>query len=366
MFAVVALAGGWIASGGGSSDSRWIERGNIGGGFEGGVGMAEELLAFDPLPSVSSACLKGMDECKIAVPGGSLKLTNIKFGAPGKPGTAIATGVVKGVYVTGTVDLKVDDFKAPPGPGVEPGEDKDAYWSGVGSSSDESGEGKEEREEEEMGGQGRGKEEERGAEAATASMTHPIAKMPVLRFFPRRGRGAAKHASARRLPAKATSKLTAAVGGEEGGESEEYKLALAAVEKHMLARQEKIEAEARRIAEAVTRAITSPAMTSKVAKLAVEAAAANSAAPVLAESQLAGLGSSSFGFASQPAGAKSTLLAGSTEPVARPAVVPMPQQRRPVGEQVGMGSAWQGVNVVSTNDPWRAFRSFQQSVGQEP
>jgi hypothetical protein len=339
----------------------WSPGSRGGGRIWGRGGEPAELLAA-PLPSISSACVKGMGKCSIAVPGGTLELTNVELGPPGQPGTADASGYIKGTFVSGRVKLSASSESE----GTEPGQDKDSWWSGMPSSSQAEGG------EEAKAGGGEG-----GASMKAAMHSGSTSKPPSLKLM-RSGKvkGASPAAHRGKKKAARSSKLSAnggsqAGGGGEGGESEEYKLALAAVEKHMMSRQKKVEAEAKRIAKAVTKAISSPAMTRKIASLAVEAAASRQAAPILSNSQLAGLGTSPFGYASQPAGASSSMLTGSAEPspIKNPSSVsPVAPAawHAPVGQPVGMGSAWEGVKAAPNNDPWRAFRAFQQQAGQEP
>lgn len=353
----VALVAGWQGSG-----SKLWSRSIWGVG-----GEAAELLTA-PLPSISSACVKGMGKCSIAVPGGSLELTNVKLGPPGQPGTADASGYIKGTFVSGRVQLSASSSASN---GEKPGEDKDTWWSGMPSSSHEEGG--------EEAWAGAGEKGEASMEAATVGGgSSSSSTSPSLKLIRGRASKGASLAARREKAAAKSSKLSSRGGGSnsgvpggEAGESEEYKLALAAVEKHMMSRQKKVEAEAKRIAMAVTKAISSPAMTKKIATLAVEAAASRQAAPILSNSQLAGLGTSPFGYASQPAGASPSMLVGSAEPspIKNPSsIFPVAPAAAhvPVGQPVGMGSAWEGVKAAPNNDPWRAFRAFQQQAGQEP
>jgi len=341
----------------------WSPRSRGGGSIWGRGGGSAELLAA-PLPSISSACVKGMGKCSIAVPGGTLELTNVELGPPGQPGTADASGYIKGTFVSGRVKLTASSESE----GTEPGQDKDSWWSGMPSSSQAEGG------EEAQAGGGEGGASMKAAAAAHSRGTSKPPSLKLMRSGKVKGASPAAHRGKKK--AARSSKLSAnggsqAGGGGGGGESEEYKLALAAVEKHMMSRQKKVEAEAKRIAMAVTKAISSPAMTKKIASLAVEAAASRQAAPILSNSQLEGLGTSPFGYASQPAGASSSMLTGSTEPspIKNPSSVsPVAPAALhvPVGQPVGMGSAWEGVKAAPNNDPWRAFRAFQQQAGQEP
>eukprot|EP00961_Rhodomonas_salina_P183390 2475208-Rhodomonas_salina.1 len=65
------------------------------------------------MPALSSVCVTGMEHCQIAVPGGSLRLTDIYFPTQeGAHGTAMAVGYVNGKFVSGRVTLA-------PKPGAE-------------------------------------------------------------------------------------------------------------------------------------------------------------------------------------------------------------------------------------------------------
>jgi hypothetical protein len=105
--------------------------------------------------------------------------------------------------------------------------------------------------------------------------------------------------------AKHRFKQLATVDHDKAAE-EQYKAALAAVEGHMKERMDKVEQEATKIAEAVTRVITSPEVSKKIADLAMDAAAAK-AGPAAEASLTGGVqdgvdGVGQFGYANEPAG----------------------------------------------------------------
>jgi hypothetical protein len=247
-----------------------------GGGRLGHVLVEIDGNPMGNVPSISSSCITNNKACIVAVPGGSLRLTDIHFpGGPGAPGAADAVGYVNGHFVSGTIqmstqavhdvdreghDKAVVDAGGPPAPTLKP-------WAPV----------------------------------QLHTMQHKQKQLQAQKDRARqsratRGRGL--------LPAKNAQKL-ADVDHEKAAE-EQYKAALAAVEGHMKERMEKVEEEATKIAEAVTRVITSPQVSKKIADLAMDAAAAK-AGPAAEASETGGVqggidGVGQFGYSNEPAG----------------------------------------------------------------
>lgn len=235
------------------------------------------------VPTISSSCVTANTACIVAVPGGSLRLTGIHFPhGPGAPGAADAVGYVNGRFVSGTIQLSAQAVHGidreghdpavvaeggPPAPTAMPA------WRN-------------------------------GPPAVQLHRTTPqhkherleVQKDRARKLHARRGRGL--------VPAKNAQKL-ADVDHDKAAE-EQYKAALAAVEGHMKERMDKVEQEATKIAEAVTKVITSPEVSKKIADLAMDAAAAK-AGPAAEASETGGVqggvdGVGQFGYSNEPAG----------------------------------------------------------------
>ena len=247
------------------------------------------------LPSISSSCITGNTACIVAVPGGSLRLTSIHFpNGPGTPGAADAVGYVNGRFVSGTIQLSsqpVHDIDreghdpavvaagGPPSPTA-----KQAWPNGPPAVQlNQRIQHNQQKQRQLQAQKAKARKLQAGWERGQ-----------------RRGRGRGRGLK----PAKNVQKL-ADVDHEKASE-EQYKAALAAVEGHMKERMDKVEEEATKIAEAVTRVITSPEVSKKIADLAMDAAAAK-AGPASEASATGGVqggvdGVGQFGYSNEPAG----------------------------------------------------------------
>ncbi len=222
--------------------------------------------AEDPLPSISSACIYGNEECVIAIHGGSLKLSDFKFPkGDDEPGTATASGYINGQFVSGEVDLNM----------AKP--TRDAYWAS-------------------------GKNGIRPQNAAS-TYNGPIKLKSMNHATSSKVHKAKAHKTVK-LNAEPAAQEPAGTEDEKDVHDKEYQLALKAVESRIFAREKKVEEEAKKIAEAVTRVITSPAVTEKVASIAMKAAAIKQKEQAVGGAKgLGSAGTNQFGFAAQPAGA---------------------------------------------------------------
>ena len=222
------------------------------------------------IPSISSSCITGNKACVVAVPGGSLRLTSITFpDGPGAPGAADAVGYVNGRFVSGTIQLSAQPVHAA---------DKD----------DQSPEALE-------------KSGPPAAVVKQAWRNGPPAVQLRQKQLRHPRQGEVTHGL---RPVSGLQKLADA--DHDKAAEEQYNAALAAVEGHMKERMDKVEEEATKIAEAVTRVITSPEVSKKIADLAMDAAAAR-AGPASEASETGGVqggvdGVSQFGYSDQPAG----------------------------------------------------------------
>jgi hypothetical protein len=246
-----------------------------------------EQSSGDPLPSVSSACIYGNEECVIAIKGGSLKLSDFKFPeGDGKPGKATASGYINGQFVSGEVDLGM----------AKP--TRDAFWTGK-----------------------EGKRPQNSASIYNGPVKLNSNKQTTLH----QTKAGKLHKTVKLESEEPASEAKEGAEGAEGDSKEdehekEYKLALKAVESRIFAREKKVEAEAKKIAEAVTRVITSPAVTERVASIAMKAAAIKQKEQSVGGASGHGsAGSDQFGFEAQPAGAKQAAGAPSTTLATMPA-----------------------------------------------
>ena len=303
-------------------------------------------------PSISSSCITGSKSCIIAVPGGSLRLTSIHFPNQGEPGQAEAVGYVNGQFVSGIIQLSPqpvhgsDNASPPPDwafsdkKGVKKG-----YWSlpqlnpprgyalevpppGIyeaqggtfGLNELKAGHTRlvkgdptihahksgfkshKQLHLQTLKAKARKSRSRYGKAFKVIHGAHQLAEMS------HQQQGADKFYRTEITPeqtAKHRFKQLATVDHDKAAE-EQYKAALAAVEGHMKERMDKVEQEATKIAEAVTRVITSPEVSKKIADLAMDAAAAK-AGPAAEASLTGGVqdgvnGVGQFGYANEPAG----------------------------------------------------------------
>lgn len=244
----------------------WRSSSSLGSG---NVLLEVEGNPMGTLPSISSSCISGNKACIVAVPGGSLRLTSIKFpDGQGAPGVADAVGYVNGRFVSGTIQLSSQPVHAI---------DKEGHSPDVVDKS--------------------------GPPAAGIKQAWRNGPPAVqLRQKQLRSRAAKRGRGLR--PVSGLQKLADA--DHDKAAEEQYNAALAAVEGHMKERMDKVEEEATKIAEAVTRVITSPEVSKKIADLAMDAAAAK-AGPASEASETGGMqggvdGVGQFGYSDQPAG----------------------------------------------------------------
>jgi len=247
------------------------------GGRVGDVLIEVEGNPMGNIPSISSSCLTANTACIVAVPGGSLRLTGIHFpNGPGTPGAADAVGYVNGRFVSGTIQLSTQAVHAIDVEGHDPAV-----------------------------------VETRGPPAAVVKRAWPNGPHAVQL---KQQKMKAQKAKARKLwsqrgmrqlrPVNGAQKLAGA--DHDKAAEAQYTAALAAVEGHMKERMDKVEEEATKIAEAVTRVITSPEVSKKIADLAMDAASAK-AAPASEASMTGGVqdgvsGEGQFGYSNEPAG----------------------------------------------------------------
>ena len=180
----------------------WAVVGNVGGRAPGTLVELQQRLGG--LPPISSTCLSKKTACIISVPGGSLRLTGIKFRKDEGYGSAMAVGFVNGQFVSGKVQMRRPDSEEWP-----------VKTSGGQSLADK-------------------KKEESPTEEETPAAEEPKTEEPA-------EEGEAKEEEkepAEESNAKEGEKEPAGEG-EDGEESEQYKVALEAVEAHMEARQKR-------------------------------------------------------------------------------------------------------------------------------
>ena len=245
------------------------------------------------LPSISSSCIKANKACVVAVPGGSLRLSDIRFPhGTGAPGSAEAVGYVNGQFVSGTIKLSSQLVHAVD---TENLSEEVLKASGLPAPS-----------------------------AKQVPTTGGWAELPSGWGAPlqqhKQQRLAAQKTKAKwllnqqlraqwvggRHPVKGGQQLADGDIDHDKLAAEQYDAALAAVEGHMQERMDKVEGEAKKIAEAVTKVITSPEVSKKIADLAMDAAASR-AGPAseasLTGAQQAGVwGEGQFGYSNEPAG----------------------------------------------------------------
>ena len=181
----------------------WAVVGNVGSRAPGTLVELQQRLGG--LPPISSTCLSKKTACIIAVPGGSLRLTGINFRKNEGYGSALAVGFVNGQFVSGKVQMRRPDSEEWP-----------VKTSEVQSLADK-------------------KKEESPTEEETPAAEEPKAEEPAKEDEAEEG----EKAPAEEGNAKEGEKEPAGEG-EDGEESEQYKVALEAVEAHMEARQKKV------------------------------------------------------------------------------------------------------------------------------
>jgi len=281
--------------------------------------LVELEQAEGGLPPISSTCLESNSHCTIAVKGGSLRLTGINFQKNKGYGSAMAVGYVNGQFVSGRVQLRAPvkpSLKLANSAGVQTLREGDQEPGGEVSPGPDGKEGPTPTEP--PGAKGppppEGKEGPHPVGGETGSQEGKDGPAPVKG----EAQGAEENSEAETEGAEggaSEAEDKAGADASDGEESEQYKIALEAVEEHMEARQKKDEEEAKKIAEAVTRVITSPQVSKKIADLAMDAAAAKVGPAGGADGGGAGeasqtgavtggvSGVSSSGYADQPAGA---------------------------------------------------------------
>ncbi|KAJ1471002.1 hypothetical protein T484DRAFT_1916921, partial [Baffinella frigidus] len=258
--------GAWVASallaGVAAVAMCWAVVGTVGERAPGTLVELQQQLGG--LPAISSTCLAQKTACIIAVRGGSLRLTGINFRKDEGYGSAMAVGFVNGQFVSGKVQLRRPESKEWP-----------VKVSGVRSLARKGAKKGTVLKEEKAGKEEEGaKEEEEPAEEAAADAAEEVAEEGDAKEGGEETAAAEEPKAEKPAEEEAPADEEPAAAGDGGEESEQYKVALEAVEAHMEARQKKVEEEAKKIAEAVTRVITSPAVSKKIADLAMDAAAA--------------------------------------------------------------------------------------------
>jgi hypothetical protein len=249
---------------------------------ERGVLISVEGNPMGTIPSISSACIKGNKACIVAVPGGSLRLTDIRFPAgPDAPGKADAVGYVNGRFVAGSIQLSTQRVH----PVDQEGHEPDGVKQG-GLTAPEA----------------KVKRAWPNGPGVVQLRQHPV-KHRQMEAQKARAR---VHRGRQLRPVTSTQQLAGGAPDHEAAAEEQYKAALAAVEGHMHERMEHVEEEATKIAEAVTKVITSPAVSKKIADMAMDAAAAK-AGPAAEASLTGGVqegveGEGQFGYSNEPAG----------------------------------------------------------------
>ena len=244
--------------------------GRSGNSLDAGTVLIEvEGNPMGTLPSISSSCISGNKACIVAVPGGSLRLTSIAFpDGSGAPGMADAVGYVNGRFVSGTIQLSSQPIHEI---------DKEGHSPDL--------------------------VEKSGPPAAVVKQAWRNGP-PAIQLRQQQLRARVAKQGRGLKPVSGLQKLADA--DHEKAAEEQYNAALAAVEGHMKERMDKVEEEATKIAEAVTRVITSPEVSKKIADLAMDAAAAK-AGPASEASETGGVqggvdGVGQFGYSDQPAG----------------------------------------------------------------